>query len=327
MTQEGKPGVQGPRFPPNPFPFGWFQATYSDELGAGQVVPLHYFGREFVLWREEGGTPHLMDAFCAHMGAHIGHGGHVEGSGVRCPFHHWKYDGTGRCVDVPYSDMINRHACLTTYPLVERNGLLMMWWHPQGEPPMWDIPVIPEYGDPGWTDYRRHEWRIATHWQEMVENAVDTSHFRYLHGAAAVPTLDDLEVDGYLLRSNAKHVLTTSEGPRPGSIDTHMHGPGFGTVRFTIEGIAETLFLQALTPVSDSELHARFSFLRKGRGARAMLADGLAREVIRQIDADAPIWEHKIYRARPNLVKGDGPVMAFRRWTRQFCAGDAEGSR
>jgi hypothetical protein len=33
---------------------------------------------------------------------------------------------------------------------------------------------------------------------------------------------------------------------------------------------------------------------------------------------DIPIWEHKVYREQPLLVKGDGPIAEFRRWAKQF---------
>src|SRR5262249_47971167 len=73
-----------------PFPFGWFAVAYSDELGAGQVKALRYFGRELVLWRGEDGTARLLDAYCRHLGAHLGHGGRVNGNDIECPFHAWQ---------------------------------------------------------------------------------------------------------------------------------------------------------------------------------------------------------------------------------------------
>ena len=33
---------------------------------------------------------------------------------------------------------------------------------------------------------------------------------------------------------------------------------------------------------------------------------------------DFPIWENKVYRERPLLCDGDGPIQAFRRWAAQF---------
>lgn len=327
MTATATDPEAAPRFPPNHFPRGWFQVAYADELAPEAVLPLRYFGRDLVLWRDAEGAPRLMDAHCLHLGAHLGHGGRVEGTGIRCPFHNWKYDGTGTCVDVPYSDTVHRNVRLRRYPVLERNGLIMCWWSATGAEPAWELPVLPEYGSDDWSDYRRHEWRVQTHWQEMVENAADTSHFRYLHGAAEVPVIDKFDADGPVLRCLALHVLTTSDGPRPGSIDTLMYGPGWGTVRFIIDGIAETLFAQALTPVDHGRLHVRFSFLAKGRGARRGLSDGLALEVVKQINADVPIWEHKLYRPRPLLARGDGPVHAFRRWAEQFDESAATADR
>ena len=64
---------------PFPIPFGWFQVAYPEDLEPGDVTPLHYLGRELVLWRDEGGEFHLQDAYCPHLGAHIGHGGTVAG--------------------------------------------------------------------------------------------------------------------------------------------------------------------------------------------------------------------------------------------------------
>ncbi|MYE53293.1 MAG: Rieske 2Fe-2S domain-containing protein, partial [Gammaproteobacteria bacterium] len=69
-----------------PMPFGWFALCYSDELAVGEVKPLHYFERELVLWRGEDGTPRLLDAYCPHLGAHMGYGGKVDGPHLQCPF-------------------------------------------------------------------------------------------------------------------------------------------------------------------------------------------------------------------------------------------------
>lgn len=311
------------RYPPSPFPFGWFQVAYGPELAPGEVRPLHYLGQDFVLWRDAEGEAHLFDAHCAHLGAHLGHGGVVDGSGIRCAFHNWKYDCGGRCIDIPYGKGLrasggNKKRRVRAHTIVERNGFIMLWWHPDGDPPAWDVPVVPEYDDPGWTDYYRHEWHIDTHWQEMVENAVDTSHFHYLHKAAAVPEIVDFEIKEHLLRSNAKHLFVTPLGKSSGFIEAIMHGPAFGTVRFSVGKLVEILFTQALTPVSENQLHASFSFMTKGTGARAILGRKLAEEVIRQIDADAIIWEHKVFRPRPMLAEGDGPVMRFRQWAEQF---------
>ena len=60
------------------YPRGWFVIQFSDELPPGAVKPLKYFGKDLVLFRTESGEPTILDAFCPHMGAHLGHGGKVR---------------------------------------------------------------------------------------------------------------------------------------------------------------------------------------------------------------------------------------------------------
>src|SRR5690554_7382987 len=76
-----------PRYPFPRYPRGWFQIAYSDEVEPGSVHPIRYFGRDYVLFRTESGALSLLDAFCPHLGAHLGYGGRVEGESIRCPFH------------------------------------------------------------------------------------------------------------------------------------------------------------------------------------------------------------------------------------------------
>ena len=60
-----------------PIPFGWYALAYSAELSLGDVKPLFYFDEHMVLFRTEAGQAHVMEAFCPHLGAHLGHGGKV----------------------------------------------------------------------------------------------------------------------------------------------------------------------------------------------------------------------------------------------------------
>ena len=73
----------------------------ADSLPPGGVLSLRYFGRELVLFRTESGEPRVLDAFCPHLGAHLGHGGKVQGESIRCPFHGWCFDGRGACTAIP----------------------------------------------------------------------------------------------------------------------------------------------------------------------------------------------------------------------------------
>ena len=84
------------------FPFGWFAVSYSDELAVGEVKPVRYFARDMVVWRGEDGQARVLDAYCRHLGAHMGHGGRVNGNDLECPFHAWQYNEAGAVTHIPY---------------------------------------------------------------------------------------------------------------------------------------------------------------------------------------------------------------------------------
>jgi nitrite reductase/ring-hydroxylating ferredoxin subunit len=81
---------------PKPFPDGWYKFCESSELSAGQVVSVAALGREFVAFRGEDGKAGVCDAFCPHLGTHLGHGGRVHGNKLVCPYHLWEFNAEGK---------------------------------------------------------------------------------------------------------------------------------------------------------------------------------------------------------------------------------------
>ena len=69
---------------PYPIPSSWYAVVDSGELERGQVLPLELLGRKLVAMRTEDGTASVLEAFCPHLGAHLGYGGVVEGSRNSC---------------------------------------------------------------------------------------------------------------------------------------------------------------------------------------------------------------------------------------------------
>jgi len=97
------------------FPMGWFSVATSRELLVGEVKDVQAFDRELVLYRTRSGRAVLQDAFCPHLGAHLGHEGRVIGESIRCPFHGWQFDaGDGKCVKIPYCEEIPDRARVRT---------------------------------------------------------------------------------------------------------------------------------------------------------------------------------------------------------------------
>ncbi|MEM8606702.1 MAG: Rieske 2Fe-2S domain-containing protein [Myxococcota bacterium] len=312
---------------PTRLPSGWFQIGYSDEVGPGDVKPLKYFGTDLVMFRTESGELSVLDAFCPHLGAHLGHGGTVKGDEIECPFHAWRFGADGRCTGVPYATHQPRKAALKRWHVHEVANLIMCWYHADGESPNWEIPdEIPEWGtrdgvrNDEWTEWETADWQVNSCSLEMAENAVDAAHFRYLHGTTNLPA-SEATFDGPVQRVFSATGMETPRGPVDGSVESLSYGFGMGVVRF--KGLAETLNIGCTTPIDHDHVHLRFNFsVKKLGGADITRGVGAAfvREVKRQVEQDIPIWENKVHLPKPLLCDGDGPIASYRRWAAQFYA-------
>jgi 3-ketosteroid 9alpha-monooxygenase subunit A len=307
-----------PRYYTPPIPNGWFQIAYDDEVKPGDVVPLKYFGRDLVLFRTEGGELTVLDAFCPHLGAHLGYGGCVKGESIQCPFHAWRFGADGKCVEVPYAQRQPRKADIPRWHVSVHGGLVMIWYHAEGKDPEWTLPEVPEYGHEEWTEYIKRRWQIRTRNQEMAENQVDSAHFHYVHGATNMPQ-SEASVEGHIMRVRSTTGMVTPMGPVEGIVASESHGFGFSMVRFG--GIVDTLLISSVTPIDEDNVDVRFSFMVKkvgGKGVTSGVGKAFVAEIERQLEQDTPIWENKIQHARPLLCDGDGPIGLFRRWCTQF---------
>jgi 3-ketosteroid 9alpha-monooxygenase subunit A len=93
-----------------PFPRGWFVVADSAQV-ARQPFNVHYFGQGMVLYRGASGKIVMLDAYCPHMGTHLGRNEtsatviserFLECDSIRCPFHAWRFGPDGKCNDIPW---------------------------------------------------------------------------------------------------------------------------------------------------------------------------------------------------------------------------------
>lgn len=218
------------------------------------------------------------------------------------------------------------------YPTMERNGLLMFWYHPEDAPPSYDIPVLAEFdGHPDFSEpVRRHTPMIRALWQELGETAADVAHIgQHLSvygadqagepGSAMPPQVIDSnwsEPHGHLYLSQP---FPTPQGPIEGRIDTDSHGPGFSITWFS--GLIDTGLIGCNLPLDEESTAIRFTFVCRRQAdaaATSRLASAFVDEIHKLAVEDLEIWEHKAYLSRPCLAVADGPIMAYRKWAAQF---------
>src|SRR5262249_58769334 len=80
----------------------WLPFAPSTELPAPDSPPkrVRLLGEDLVAFRDSEGSVGLLAEHCPHRGASLFFGRNEE-CGLRCVYHGWKFDATGRCVDMP----------------------------------------------------------------------------------------------------------------------------------------------------------------------------------------------------------------------------------
>jgi nitrite reductase/ring-hydroxylating ferredoxin subunit len=143
-------------------------------------VRLKLLGESLIAIRNTNGELGAMDEFCAHRGVSLWFGRNEE-NGIRCPYHGWKYDISGQCVDLP-SDVEGGKLCsrikLKSYPMVERGGIIWIYMGPADKkPPLpeWEFATVPTTHS--FTTKRFQE----CNWLQALEGGIDSSHVSFLH--------------------------------------------------------------------------------------------------------------------------------------------------
>lgn len=175
----------------------WMPIACTGELTEQKPIKAaRLLGEDLVVYRDKSGRYGVVAEQCPHRKASLAFG-RVDEEGIRCPYHGWKFDGTGKCLEQPaepesggFKDKIKHIA----YPAQRLGGLIWTYMGPQPAPllPRWDV-LTWENGQ-RWV--QKHEI-YKCNWLQPMENSVDPSHLYWLHGDTAhlAPTVDRYEED------------------------------------------------------------------------------------------------------------------------------------
>lgn len=160
----------------------WIPALLSSELPEPDCPPVRVslLSERLIAFRDTAGKIGLMDEFCAHRGVSLWFGRNEE-HGLRCPYHGWKYDASGQCVEVP-SEAASSGFCqqirLTAYPAVEKAGVVWAYMGPPDAQP--ELPAFEWMELPSSHVYLSKRWQACNYLQAM-EGGIDSSHVSFLH--------------------------------------------------------------------------------------------------------------------------------------------------
>jgi len=210
--------------------------------------------------------------------------------------------------------------------LVEQNGVVLAWHHPQGSAPHFHVPKLP---DAGWTLPETKLWHLRSHPQETFEQTVDSAHFTTSHDYGDVEALQPLRCEGPELSVRyqfvRKYPLVVLPNLRV-RFETRLYGLGCAHNHAEVPALGLRMrSLLLSTPTEPGRVEhrsvvwlARDGWMGSSRLLAPLICRSVARGVWHDLEQDNPIWDNKRYVAPPVLVATDGPIGAYRRWCTQF---------
>jgi len=316
---------------PYEYPRGWFMIAEAKELDAGPMAVSH-FGKDFALYRGESGRIVLLDAYCKHMGTHLtasssahivasDQQAHIEGDSIRCPYHAWRYNADGHVDDILYHDgPCPKSASITSYPVREVMGMVLMWHHPEGGDPEFEPPYV------DWWDQDKvikqdmdHLGEVPIHGIEINDNMADCWHLGPTHGSPCE----------YFENEMRDHLLVQRQGGYLAPYEAHLDsvtwygaGPGILLSKQTFGGV--TMFeIICSTPVENGTTKCWHGSICLSANVPATeedlaVAKQLQDNVLGAFIADFDVWTNKKPATKIMRLKTDGPFHKVREFIGQF---------
>jgi vanillate O-demethylase monooxygenase subunit len=328
----------------------WYVAAWDHELIDGKLLHRMLLNEHVLLYRGESGKAYAMNDRCPHRGALLSQG-RLEGDAVRCMYHGMKYEGSGKCVQIPGQDMIPPKMRVRTYPVHESGHLVWLW---MGDPAKADVSKIlelPYMTDPKWKGLPGY-LHYDANYLLIVDNLSDFAHLAFVH----TKTLGGSEEYAYVSKPLAieKHdrgfrverwhmnadappfhrkVIRDKEAKVDRRNIAKMYVPGIfdmetlfapagqGAEKGNTAGAREYRNCQFMTPESDKTTHFFWAYLNNFEGEDSTISRSLLASLIEGFMEDKAIIERqqKTLDEDPSFlgqmlaILSDAPLVHFRR--------------
>ena len=160
----------------------WHPVGATSQLKERRTLLVRILGEDLVLYRDLSGSYGLVAHQCPHRKMSLVYG-IPEDTGLRCAYHGWRFDETGRCLEQPYEETedpagsFRDKVTITAYPVQQLGGMLFAYLGPEPAPllPNWDLfvaeGVVRDVGHAA----------LPCNWLQIMENSLDPVHVEWLH--------------------------------------------------------------------------------------------------------------------------------------------------
>jgi 5,5'-dehydrodivanillate O-demethylase oxygenase subunit len=160
----------------------WLPVAAVSQMKGRNTFPVRILGENLVLYKDLSGSYGLMGSVCPHRKMGMIYGIPQE-QGLRCAYHGWAFDRSGRCIEQPDDDTedpdgrFREKVKIPAYPVEEMGGFLFAYLGSKPEPllPRWDLYAMEDVlRDIGYAE-------IPCNWLQIMENSLDPVHVEWLH--------------------------------------------------------------------------------------------------------------------------------------------------
>ena len=213
----------------------WYPVLASDAVPAAKPVGFIALGERLVAWRDKDGKPCVARDKCPHRAAKFS-AGRVLGGELQCAWHGLRFDGSGRCTQIPWEPDDSRllgEVGIQAYPAEDRAGFLWAYIGEVGKfpaPPLDDC-LPEEFVRPeGFASFRIEVQEWQCNWLQAMDGN-DAYHAVVLHSNSQGVTRDKwtggaLKSASIPLEERRMKILETPKGLRSIAVDGsggHIH--------------------------------------------------------------------------------------------------------
>ena len=326
----------------------WYVAALDHELIDGKLLGRTILGEHLLFYRGENGSVNALNDRCPHRGALLSKG-RLEGDSVRCMYHGIKFDGSGKCVQIPGQDMIPPKVRVKSYPVTERGNFVWVWMGDAAKADPALIMDLPYLDDPQWKGIPAY-LHYDANYLLIIDNLSDFAHLAFVH----TKTLGGSEEYAYVTKPTAIERLErgfrverwhrNSDSPPfhkkvirdkaakvdrrniasmtvPGifNMETLFAPAGQGAEAASTGGAKEYRNCQFMTPETERTTHFFWSYLNNFEGTDSTVSRSLLDSLIEGFMEDKAIIERqqKTLDEDPSFqmlaILADAPLVHFRR--------------
>ncbi len=322
----------------------WYVAALDSELIDGKLLGRTILGEQILLYRGESGSVIALHNRCPHRGAQLSDG-RLEGDSVRCMYHGIKYDGFGKCTQIPGQDMIPPKLRVRSYPIHQNDHFIWIWMGDAARADPALIVDFPYLRDPKWKGIPAY-LHYDANYLLIVDNLSDLAHLAFVHKdtlggseeyafVTKPATVERLERGFRLERWHRdiepppfhKKVIREKSARLDRRNTVNMYVPGIFYMetlfapagQSDLTGAKEYRNCQFMTPETESTTHFFWTYLNNYEGADSTISLSLLDSLIEGFMEDKAIIERqqKTLAESPDFqmlaILADAPLAHFRR--------------